>query len=328
MKVLLTGGTGFLGKNVARALAAAGYELRLLVRANSNRSLLPENAEFVNGDVTDAGSLLRAAQGCGAVLHMAALVKMWDPQPRRFDECNIGGLWNAVDAARQAGARLVYTSSFIAVGPTGTEPADESQVHPGSGYRNAYERTKAIADKVAREAASRGADIVMVYPGVVYGPGEVTDANIVVKMIVDHMHGRFAGIVGPGDRLWSYAYVDDVARGHVLALEKGRAGERYFLCGENVTMTGLFETLREVAGVAPPTRHIPYAVATALGALLYGWAEMTGHPPILTHEVVGVFKEHWAYASAKAGRELGYAPVPLREGLERTLGWLRREALA
>jgi NAD+-dependent farnesol dehydrogenase len=328
MKVLLTGGTGFLGKNVARALADAGHELRVLVRPNSNRADLPDNATFVPGDVTDRGSLFKGARGCDAVLHMAALVKMWDPDPSRFDAVNVGGLRNAIDAASQTGARLLYTSSFIAIGPTSAAPVDESQVHPADRYRNAYERTKAIADGIAREAAEHGAEIVMVYPGVVYGPGEVTDGNIVVKMVVDQMKGRFAGIVGPGDRLWSYAYVDDVARGHVLALEKGRRGERYFLCGDNVSMNDLFATLERVAGVPAPTRHIPYAVATLLGATLYGWAEMTGHPPLLTHEVVGVFKEHWSYSSRKAAEELGYAPRSLEEGLRRTVEWLRNEGLA
>ena len=327
MKVLLTGGTGFLGKNVARALAAGGRQVRVLARAGSNLGGLPEGAEVVRGDVTDAGSLRRAAEGCAAVLHMAALVKMWVADRSRFEDVNLGGLRNALEAARGAGARLVYTSSFIAVGPTGSEPADESRVHPGAGFRNDYERTKAMADSLAREAAASGQDVVMLYPGVVYGPGDLTDGNLVVKMIADHLGGRFPGIIGPGDRLWSYAFVEDVAAGHLLALEKGRSGERYFLCGENVSMNGLFDTLRDVAGVAPP-RHLPYGVAASLGYALYAWAELTGRDPLLTHEVVNVFREHWAYSSAKAERELGYRPTRLREGLRRTVEWLRESRLA
>ena len=328
MRVLLTGGTGFLGKNVARALSAKGREVRILARPGSNLGGLPETAEVVRGDVTDAESLRRAAEGCGAVVHMAALVKMWVPDRSRFDDVNLGGLRNALEAARGAGARLVYTSSFIAVGPTGREPADESRIHPGAGFRNDYERTKAAADSLARRAAASGQDVVMLYPGVVYGPGDLTDGNLVVKMIADHLRGRFPGIIGPGDRLWSYAFVEDVAEGHALALEKGRSGERYFLCGGNVSMNGLFDTLRAVAGVAPPRRHIPYAVAGPLGFALHAWAELTGRDPLLTHEVVNVFREHWAYSSAKAERELGYRPTPLREGLRRTVEWLRESRLA
>jgi farnesol dehydrogenase len=320
--VLLTGGTGFLGKSVARALVARGHTLRLLVRPASDRAGLPEAAELVEGDVTDAGAYARAAAGCEAVLHAAALVKMWVPDRGRFDAVNVGGLRHALAAAASAGARLVYTSSFIAIGPAGPVPADESRVHPG-GFRNDYERTKAAADALAREAAAAGRDVVLLYPGVIYGPGDLTDGNLVVKMVADHLNGRLPGVVGPGDRLWSYAFVEDVAAGHVAALERGRAGERYFLCGDNVSMNDLFETLAQLTGVAPPRLHLPYGVASLVGRAQHLWAELTGQPPQLTHEVVGVFREHWAYASGKAERELGYRWRSLGEGLRETVAWLR-----
>jgi len=330
VKVLLTGGTGFLGKNVARALSARGHELRVLAREGSDLSGLSAlpGSEIVRGDVCDAAGLRRAADGCQAVMHMAALVKMWVPEREEFDRVNVEGLQAALAAAEAAGARLVYTSSFMALGPTGPQPADESQVHPGRSFRNDYERTKARADALARQAAAAGRDVVLLYPGVVYGPGDRTAGNIVVNMIADHLRGAFPGVIGPGDRLWSYAFVDDVAGGHAAALERGRAGERYLLAGENVGMDAFFRVLAEVSGVPAPRRHIPYAAASTLGWLLYAWAELTGRPPLLTHEVVGVFREHWAYTSAKAERDLGYRMTPLREGLDRTLAWLRAERAA
>jgi farnesol dehydrogenase len=324
VKVLLTGGTGFLGRNVARHVQAAGHALRLLARESSDLHGL-EGIETARGDVTDADSLRRAAEGCGAILHMAAVVKMWTPDRSVFDAVNVGGLRNVLTTAREAGARLVYTSSFIAIGPAGPEPATEERVHPGDRYRNDYERTKAQADRLARDAALAGQDVVMLYPGVVYGPGAMTDGNLVVKMIVDHIKGRLAGIIGPGDRLWSYSFVDDVAAGHVAALERGRQGDRYFLAGPTVDMNAFFATLQTVAGVAPPRRHIPYGIASLLGFSLYAWAELTGQPPLLTHEVVDVFREHWAYSCVKAGTALGYKATPLEEGLRRTLAWLRAE---
>jgi nucleoside-diphosphate-sugar epimerase len=327
MKVLLTGGTGFLGKNVARALVARGHEVRLLAREGSNLTGLPAG-DIVRGDVCDAASLRRAAEGCQAVLHMAALVKMWVPEREVFDRVNVEGLRAALAASEAVGARLVYTSSFMAIGPTGAQPADESQIHSGHSFRNDYERTKAHADVIAREAAAAGRDVVLLYPGVVYGPGDRTAGNIVVNMIADHLRGRFPGIIGPGDRLWSYAFVEDVAAGHVDALEKGRAGERYLLAGENVSMNDFFRLLAEASGVPAPRLHIPYAAAGALGWMLYAWAELTGMEPLLTHEVVGVFREHWSYTSAKAQRDLGYRTTPLRDGLRRTLDWLRSDAAA
>jgi NAD+-dependent farnesol dehydrogenase len=327
MKVLLTGGTGFLGKNVARALVGRGHEVRLLAREGSNLTGLPAG-DIVRGDVCDAASLRRAAEGCQAVLHMAALVKMWVPEREVFDRVNVEGLRAALAASEAVGARLVYTSSFMAIGPTAAQPADESQIHSGHSFRNDYERTKAHADVIAREAAAAGRDVVLLYPGVVYGPGDRTAGNIVVNMIADHLRGRFPGIIGPGDRLWSYAFVEDVAAGHVDALEKGRAGERYLLAGENVSMNDFFRLLAEASGVPAPRLHIPYAAAGALGWMLYAWAELTGMEPLLTHEVVGVFREHWSYTSAKAQRDLGYRTTSLRDGLRRTLDWLRSDAAA
>ncbi len=319
MKVLVTGGTGFLGGNVIQALLAAGHDVRALIRSTPALGHWPTSVELARGDVTDGEALRRAATGCQAIVHMAALVKLWVPERELFERTNVGGLRHALAAARAVGARLVYTSSFIAIGPAGPVPADETRQHARDRYRNDYERTKALADAEACAAAAAGDDIVMLYPGVVYGPGALTDGNLVVKLALDHLRGRVPGIVGPGDRLWSYAYVEDVAAGHVAALERGRRGERYFLCGDNVDMNGFFAALERVTGVAAPTRHIPYGVARALGACLYLWAELTGHAPQLTHEVVGVFREHWAYSSTKAEAELGYRVTPLEAGLRRTL---------
>jgi farnesol dehydrogenase len=323
VRLLVTGATGFLGRAVVRHLAARGHRLRLLVRPTSRGEGLPEAAELARGDVTDAGSVMRAAEGCEAILHLAALVKVWVPDKERFHETNVGGLRHVLEAARAAGARIVYTSSFIALGPSRSGLLDGERPHPGPPYRNEYERTKALADGLAREAAASGRDVVIVYPGVVYGPGELTEGNIVARMIADHLNGRLPGLVGPGDRRWSYAFVEDVAAAHALVLEKGRAGERYVLGGENATLRELFERVREITRVPPPRLHIPYGVASVLGRLQWLWAELTGHPPQLTDGEVGVFREEWACDGSKAERELGWRSRPLGEGLRLTIEWLR-----
>jgi farnesol dehydrogenase len=217
----------------------------------------------------------------------------------------------------------VYTSSFIALGPSGEGALDASRPHPGPPYRNAYERTKALADAAARAAAASGDDVVILYPGVVYGPGEMTEGNLIARMVADHLNGRLPGLVGPGDRRWSYAFVEDVAEGHALALEKGRAGDRFVLGGENATLLRFFELLQEISGTAPPRRRIPYAIASAVGRAQWLWAELTGHPPQLTHSEVAVFEQEWACDSARAVSELGYEWRPLAEGLRETVRWLR-----
>jgi farnesol dehydrogenase len=327
MRVLLTGATGFLGRTVARQLAGRDHALRVLARPASRSEGLPAGCEVAAGDVTDAGSLRRAAEGCDAVLHMAALVKVWVPDPGRFSAVNVGGMRNVLEAARGAGARLVYTSSFMALGPSGEGALDAVRPHPGPPYRNPYERTKAAADQLARDAAAEGRDVVILYPGVIYGPGEMTEGNIVARLVADHLNGRLPALVGPSDRRWSYAFVEDVALGHALALERGAAGERFVLGGENATLLQLFELVRELTGAAPPRWKLPYAAASALGALQWLWAELTGKPPQLTPGEVGVFREHWACDSGLAQARLGYRSRPLAEGLRETVDWLRREGL-
>jgi farnesol dehydrogenase len=288
---------------------------------------LPEG-EDVRGDVTDAAGFAAAARGCDAVVHLAALVKTWVPERERFAETNVGGLRHALAAAEAARARLLYTSSFFALGPAGPEPADEARSHPGTRFSNDYERSKAEADAVAREAARAGRDIVTLYPGVIYGPGPLTDGNLVAKLLRDHMAGRLPGLIGPGDRLWSYSFVDDVAAGHALALERARPGERYVLAGENATLEQLFALVAELSGRPAPWLRIPYALASAIGFLAFLWAELSGKVPEFTHREVDVFRSHWAYSSAKAERDLGYERTPLREGVRRTLEFLREGALA
>jgi len=324
MKVLVTGGAGFLGKKVVTALLEKGHEPLLLVRGGF-RPGLPDGAEVIDGDVRDASLFARASEGCEAILHAAALVKLWSPRRADFDDINVGGIRNAIAAARACGIRLVYTSSFMAVGPTPEAGVDETHTHPGPPYRNDYERTKALADAVAREYAREGGDIVLLYPGVVYGPGELTDGNIVARMLADRMNNRLPGIVGPGDRLWSYSYVDDVALGHVSALERGARGERYLLAGDNATLTRVFASASAKAGRDLSPRKLPYGLSRVVGRAMWLWADMTGKPPDLTHEAVGIFEKHWAYRSDKAVRELDYAVRPLEEGIGLTVDWLQAE---
>jgi len=327
VKVLVTGGAGFLGRNVVSALLDAGHESVLLIRGG-RRPGLPEQATVVDGDVRDAAAFTAAAAGCDAIIHAAAMVKIWSARREDFDDINLGGIRNAIAAAGAHRIRLVYTSSFMAIGPTPEAGVDESHQHPGPPFHNDYERTKALADELARAYAAEGGDLVILYPGVVYGPGELTDGNIIAKMLADQMNGRLPGIVGPGDRLWSYSFVEDVARAHVAALDRGHKGERYLLGGDNATLQQVFAAASARAGRDLSPRKLPYGLSRLVGRAMWFWADLTGKMPDLTHQAVGIFEKNWAYRSDKATRELGYRVRPLAEGIGLTVDWLVAEGHA
>lgn len=322
MKVLVTGTTGFLGGRVARALVAGGHSVRGLVRDPARRSVALEGVEVRAGDVTDVESFRRAAGDCDAIVHAAAWVKNWSRDRAVFDRVNVGGFRHALEAARSVGAKLVYTSSFVALGPTDGTVLDEASPRMPGEAHNEYERTKWEADRLAREAARSDVPVVRLYPGVVFGPGELTAGNHVVQSLLQHAAGKLPGLLGRGDRRLCFAYVEDVAAGFVAATERAAPGAAYVLGGENRTLVDLFEAFGRRTGIAPPTRRIPYAAAAAVGWFQRKRADWFGIEPELTDEVVGIYRHEWAYSSARAEQELGYRITPFEAALAKTVAWL------
>jgi nucleoside-diphosphate-sugar epimerase len=306
MRVLVTGGTGYLGAAIVRALHARGH-LPVVFARRAAAAALPGVA--CDGDVRDRQALQLAASGADAIVHAAALVSIWRPDPREFDQVNVGGLVNVLDVARARGIpRIVYTSSFMALPPAGAGAPLTA---------NDYQRTKVRALDVARTAGAQGAPISITFPGVVYGPGAATEGNLVGRLVRDHLAGRLPGVIG-GERTWSYAFVDDVAEAHVAAVERASAGGEYILGGENSPQLRVFELLRDALGVAPP-RQLPVPVASAVAAMLELSARWLGRPPLLTRGAVQIFRHDWPLDSAGSVRELGYRIRPLQEGLARLL---------
>jgi len=323
MKILVTGGTGFLGRRIVSELAPR-HELRLLVRRGSSRERFPAGAEFTEGDVTDRASLDRAIAGCGGVVHAAALVKILAPR-EQFDRINVEGLENVLAAAESAGTveRMLYVSSFMALGPTDGGTFDESAEPRDRAWINDYERTKTLSDRAAREAIARGAPLSVIYPGVIYGPGEMTEGNIVLRHVLDLVHGRLPALLGKPERRWNYVFVDDVARGAVQVLENAPPGGRYVLGGENVTQGDFYALVGRLTGAKIPSLRLPDGVAKAAGALQKWWAGLRGTTPQLTPDLVDVYKHDWAYSSARAERELGYRWRSLAEGMGVSVAWLK-----
>jgi len=304
--VLVTGGTGYLGRAVVSALASRGHEVVVFARTAS-RSGLP--GIIIDGDIRDRAAVARAAEGCEAIAHAAALVSIWRRRRADFDDINVGGLRNVLAAAAaHRTPRVLYTSSFVAIPPRGrTEPL----------VANDYQRTKVEADALSGQAVGEGVPLIRVYPGVVYGPGTFTEGNLVGRLIADHLAHKLPGLVGPEQR-WSYAYVDDVAAGHCAALERGRIGGRYALGGENAPQRRVFEILQQLTGRRPPPR-IPFPIAALMGAAEELRVTLLGGTPLITRGAVEIFRHDWSLDSAEAIRDLGYTLTPLEAGVKRTL---------
>ena len=306
MRVLVTGGTGYLGAAIVRALYARGHAPVVFARRAAAAALpgVPHD-----GDVRDRQALQLAASGAQAIVHAAALVSIWRPDAREFDAVNIGGLLNVIDVAQARGIpRVVYVSSFMALPPAGTDAPIEA---------NDYQRTKVQALAAARAAVARGAPMVITFPGVVYGPGPDTEGNLVGRLVRDHLRGALPAVVGAG-QAWSFAYVDDVAEAHVEAVERASANGEYVLGGENAPQIRLFELLRSHTG-RPLPRQIPWRAASAAG-LVYEWqARWLGRTPLLTRGAVQIFRHDWSLNSARSIRELNHRVRPLSEGFARML---------
>ena len=306
MRVLVTGGTGYLGSAIVRALAARGHHAVVFSR-HASASGLP--GVPIDGDIRDLTAVRAALTGADAVIHAAALVSVWREHPAEFRDVNVGGLHNVIDAARALGIpRLVYTSSFLALPPYGSSHTLDA---------NDYQRTKRDARDVALAAAERGTPIVTMYPGVVYGPGVATEGNLVGRLLHDHLVGRLPGIIG-ADRQWSFAYVDDVAAAHVAAAELLDASGEYHVGGENAPPMRVFEIAQQIAGVKLP-RRIPVSVAYAIGAMEEMRARVTRRPPLLTRGAVEIFRHDWRMDSARSIRELGYRIRSLEAGVRAML---------
>jgi len=324
MRIFITGATGFLGHEVLRALHARRHALTALVRVPEAAATLPAGVDPVVGAVERPETYRAALQGQDAVVHAAALVKMWVRDRAEFDLVNVAGTERLVRAAADARVgKVVYTSSFIALGPSNGRPLREDDPRRTAEVHNDYERTKVIADVTVRRLIAEGHPLFVLYPGVIYGPGNLTDGNLVARNIIPVLNGTMP--FGMSILAWSYAYIDDVVQGFVKVIEETPPSRRYILGGDNRSGPEFYAALQAASGRKPPAFNIPLGLAAAAGYGEYLLAQLFGRPPkMLTHEVVRIYRKSWTYDSARAAAEIGYTVTPLEEGLRRLVAWLRK----
>ncbi len=323
MTTLVTGATGFVGSAVARTLIARGHSLRLLTRPSSDRrNLAGLEAEIVTGDLTEPDSLRRAAAGCRHVVHVAADYRIWVPDPDAMLRANVDGALAMVRAAADAGAeRIVHCSSVAALGQIGDGTlADEATPANEADFVGIYKRSKYLAEQAVLELARRESlPVVVVNPSSPVGPRDIKPTPT-GKMVLDAAAGRVPFYIDTGLNI---VHVDDVAEGHVLALEKGRVGERYILGGENMLLKDILGLVADVMHRRPPSIRLPEAVTWPAAFMMEKAAKLTGIAPLMTRDHLKMARKKMFYSSAKAELELGYKFRPARLAVEDAVAWFR-----
>ena len=325
-KVLVTGASGFVGSAVARALLERGFAVTALVRASSPRTNLDGLPfDVAIGDMTDQGSVEAAARGARYLFHVAADYRIWARDPEEIVRANREGTLAVMRAARAAGVeRIVYTSSVatlgVAPGADKNAPADETHPLTPETAVGAYKRSKVIAERlVEKMVAEEGLPAIIVNPSTPIGPRDVKPTPT-GRIIVEAATGKSPAFVDTGLNL---AHVDDVAAGHLLALDKGRIGERYILGGQDVTLRQMFADIAELAGRKPPTVELPRGPLYPLAHIFEAVAQITGKEPQLTVDALNMSKRRMFFTSAKAEADLGYAARPYREAIADAMTWFR-----
>ncbi len=323
--VFVTGSTGFIGTKLVNELVKRGNTVHALTRGTSNKDgLSHERIKLVTGDIQDRNSLQKGMEGCNQVYHLAAYAKNWSSDASVFFKENVEGMRNVFAAAKSVGVeRVVFTSTIVTFGPTPPGVVGkEDMPRITQRYCTEYEETKSIAEKEALQQAVNGFPVVIVNPTRVYGPGKLTEGNSVSLMIDLYDRGRVPVLLNGGKNIANYVLVDDLVLGQILAMEKGRIGERYILGGENASLKHIFELVDEASGKKHFQMNLPPRLAYVYAGFEKKKAEWLRFYPQITPKWVETFLQDWAYSTTKAERELGYTFVPLREGVRMTYEWL------
>ncbi len=323
-QALLTGATGFVGSALAKAMVGAGYAVRALARPSSPRlHLAGLDLEFAEGDLRDAASIRRAIKGVRHVFHAAADYRLWARDPSEIFAANVDGTRNIMQEALRAGVeRVVYTSSVatLELRPDGS-PADESRPLSEDAGIGAYKRSKIAAERLVERMVARDKlPAVIVNPSTPIGPRDIKPTPT-GRIIVEAARGRMPGFVDTGLNL---VHVDDVAAGHLAALQQGAVGERYILGGANVIFAQMLADIARIVGREPPRLRIPFGVAMPIAYAAEAMAWITGREPFATLDGVRMAKHRMFFTAAKAERELGFRARPYLEALEDAIIWFRQ----
>lgn len=321
MRVFLTGATGFVGSHVAHAYASAGAQIRLLMRKSSNLASVTDlDADVVQGDLRTPEALRSALMDCDALVHVAADYRLWVPDPADMYRANVDGTRELLRLAREVGVpRVVYTSSVATMGFTTTKTVVNEQTPVAEADMiGHYKRSKWLAEQEAIAAAQAGQHVIILNPTTPIGSGD-RKPTPTGRIVVDFLNRKFPAYVDTGLNLVD---VQEIARMHVVALERGTPGERYILGGENLTLKQILDRMAALSGLPSPTMKVPHAVAMAFAFFdetVTG--KLRGREPRATVEAVRMGKKMMFASSARAEQELGFAVKPVELALRSAMEW-------
>ncbi len=322
MTSLVTGASGFVGSAVVHALVAAGHRVRAMIRSADGTAWLHDlGCETVIADLRDEASLANAVRGCEAVFHVAADYRLWVPDPDEMRRTNVAGTVSLIQHAMRAGVRrIVYTSTVATLGlaADGTPSTEEARV-PLDHMIGPYKRSKYLAEQEARRlVAEAGAPVVIVSPTAPFGPRD-RKPTPTGRIVIEAASGRMPAYVNTG---LNVVHVDDVARGHLLAYERGCIGENYILGGENRSLRWILEQIAELSGGIPPRLRLPVWLVMPLAVVSERMAHIgVVRQPIATVDELRMSQHYMYFSSDKARTSLGHAPRPAREGLRDAVAW-------
>lgn len=322
MKALVTGATGFIGSALVRELLKDGKEVKVLVRQSSNtKNIDGLDVQKAYGDVRDKEAVKAALKGCDTFYQTAALYEYWGPSKKDYYDVNVEGTRASLQGALEQGVeKVVHTSSIAALGCHGQECPAKEDAEFNLGKTGAhYCISKYLAEVEALKFARNGLPVVIVNPAGVLGVRDIRPTPS-GRVILDVLNKRTIGYMDGG---MNYVDVEDVARGHILAAQKGRIGEKYVLGNTNLSILEFDQLVADVAGMQPPKLKFPYAAVIA-SAYLYGlMANITRKPPFVTPPMARVARMHMYFDSSKAVKELGMPQTPIRTTVEKAVNWFR-----
>ncbi len=321
MKTLITGANGFIGSAVMRHLLGVGHDIRAVVRPGSDRRNLEGfPVEIVEGDLNDKVSLEQAVRGCNAVFHLAADYRLWIPDPDNMYQTNVKGTRELMLTSAEAGVeKIVYTSSVAVLGLNNDgSPANENTPMAVEDMIGHYKRSKYLAEKeVIKLVDEHGLPAVIVNPSTPLGPRDIRPTPT-GSIVVETLNDRMPAYVDTGLNI---VHVDDVAKGHLLAFEKGKIGERYILGGENLSLQAILGIICELSNKKPPSIKLPHNLILPIAWFMERWAVISKKEPRATVDEIRMSKKHMYFSSDKAIEELGYQFRPAKEAINDAIEW-------